>query len=377
MFNSFINPFGQSLTNAILPSQTAQLRFYDPITGRETATVTPNDMAMTVSYYNKNGIAVEIRGTSENVKKAECALNGSNGSNGSNGITSNFQQTQQAPTTEFFSLDVDISEMQNTPNSLFNNTSNSLFNNSTQVTTSQVWKFVTNPSNISKALLVGPGLAKPCSGSGVIFIEKNGNTPTILLIRTNRGTYEDMGGELDNTALSAQVSTIQVNAKKEVLEESQNLFIINSVDLERQVDGKKLYVDLPDANNNAFYRCYFVVINGTSTYDVSQFFNQNKLMTANRSGYQTSDWKESVDLKRFSLPLVKNVLDANNSTGGITCNDVNNVSCTIRDRTANCLRALVTNPDLFTTAYNNAINVRYDYDRQMMSLTNGMHKFNL
>jgi hypothetical protein len=366
MFGSFINPYGQSLTNTILPSQTAQLRFYDPITGRETATVSPNDMAMSVSYYNKNGVAVELRGTSENVKKAEYALNAFSG------VQTQQVMQIQAPDTQFFDLDVDISEMrQNSPNNLFTNTP------TTPIGASQIWKFVQNPSNVLKSLLVGPGLSKPCSGSGVIFIEKNGNTPTILLIRTNRGTYEDMGGELDGNILRADANTIQYNAIKEVLEESQNLFVFNTINLERQIGGQNLFVDIPDINNNSFYRCYIVVINGTSTYDVSQFFNQNKLMIANRNGYQSSDWKESVDLKRFSLQSIKNVLSVNSGMGGITCNDVNNMSCTIRDRTANCLRTLLNNSSLFTTAYNNPINARYEKDGQMMSLTIGLHKFNL
>lgn len=331
--------------SSMTPFQNAQVNFYDPLTGRTSGVINTNQRV--TNLYNSNGIAVEITGTPDNVKKAIGLLN----------IANNMPQSSTSTTSGSGSLTLTSQPIMSSQNSIVNGN----------------WKLVPNPANLSKFLLTTPNTTKPFSGSGVLIVEKNGTNPYVLLVKTSRrGTFEDLGGELD--VGSANQSSLKDNAAKETLEESQNLFVLNKVDLERQVGGKLPYVDIDDQQNNALYRCYILVVDGTSGFDVPQFYNQNRLMTMNRMGYQRDDWRESIEMRRFSLQQIKNILNVN-PTGGINSNDITNVSCTIRDRTANCLRALVGNVDLFRTLYDNPVNVTYLYDRGFASMTIGMHIF--
>jgi hypothetical protein len=347
-----------SVPNALTPFQNAQVGFYDPITMRPTGTI--NQTTRITNYYNSNGVTVEITGTVENVKKAIGLLNIAND------MPQGTSQSAQQPQDEVYPIGTPIEEI------LAHRRAKGLVNTN-PIVNGKEWKLVSNPLNLSKFLLTTPNTSKPFSGSGVMIIEKNGNNPYVLLVRTlKRGTYEDLGGELDVNI--ANQNTLKDNASKEALEESQNLFVLNTIDLERQVGGKTPYIDIPDQQNNSLYRCYILVVDGTNGYDIPQFYNQNKIMTANRMGYQRDDWRESVEMRRFSLQQMTPVLNANTS-GGINFNDITNVSCTIRDRTANCLRVLVSNKDLFNTLYSNPVNVRYFYDRGFASMTIGMHIF--
>lgn len=327
--------------SSLTPFQNAQVNFYDPLSGRTTGVVNPN--ARVTNLYNSNGIAVEITGTPDNVKKAIGLLN----------IANNMPQIQQ-------------SNIVQTSQPIMGTATNS-------IVSGNQWALVPNPANLSKFLLKTPNTTKPFSGSGVLIVEKNGTDPRVLLVKTaRRGTFEDLGGELD--VGTANQNSLKDNAAKEALEESQNLFVLNTIDLEKQVGGKLPYVDIDDQQNNALYRCYIVVVDGTSGYDIPQFFNQNRLMTMNRMGYQRDDWRESIEMRRFSLQQIKNILNVN-PTGGINCNDITNMSCTVRDRTANCLRALVGNVDFFRSLHDNPVNARYVYDRGFASMTIGMHIF--
>lgn len=379
MFGNFMSPMSpivgtpiMGVPSAMTPFQNAQVNFYDPLSGRTTGVINQNPRI--TNLYNSNGVVVEITGTSDNVKKAIGLLNMANNmpqSSTGQVTNSNVQQTNQLG--NFSSTTVQTNQLVGpiTPANPFS-PSNS-FSQSNSFGSGNQWKLVSNPANLSKFLLTTPNTSKPFSGSGVLIVEKNGTNPYVLLVKTStRGTFEDLGGELD--VGTANQNSLKDNAAKEALEESQNLFVLNTVDLERQVGGKLPYVDIDDQQNNALYRCYILVVDGTSGFDVHQFYSQNKLMTMNRMGYQRDDWRESIEMRRFSLQQVKNVLNVN-SSGGINCNDITNMSCTIRDRTANCLRVLVGNIDLFRTLYDNPVNVRYVYDRGFASMTVGMHIF--
>ena len=335
MIRNLFSPIPTIPFSLIPPTQNVQVNFYDPITGIPTGSVVP--VSRTTYSYNKNGINVEITGTTEDIRKTVAILNMQN------------NQTQSTPNppnfdNEVYPIDMPIEDIISRRRSQ------------------------TNTQNFPNS-----NTSRQFSGSGVLIIEKNGTEPYLLLVKTiNRGTYEDFGGNLDIT-MSNQI-TLNENAKKELLEESQNLFVCNTLELERQINGINTYVDIDD-KNNGLYRCYILVINGTSSYDIPQFYSQNKLMTMNRMGYQSDDWKESIELRRFSLRNIKLILNTT-QMGGINCTDVNNMSCTIRDRTANCLRKLFEN-NIFQVLYDNPVNVRYINDRTFNSLTIGMHIFRI
>lgn len=353
---------GQNIKNAVIPTQLAQVRFYDPRTGKEVANIAPYDRVS--STYNNNGVNVEITGTQENVNKAINALN-------------SFSTNEQQPVNttnvqELYSLDVDLSEMSQESNSV----QQPMIQSTTQTSN---WTYIVNPKNPSKILLKNSAMDKPFSGSGLILFERNYKKngviePTVILVQTQRGLFEDFGGEIDkNIQLSNE--TLKHNARKETLEESQNLFAILNTDLERTVNGSKMYIDLYDINNNANYRCYYLSINGIENYDVSQMFLQNKNITMTRLQYAGNEWQETINLKRFYVSTLKNALST--TSGSVNCNDINNISHTIRDRTSNCLRAIFSDPNMLSHVFNNSVNASYSRESNVYSQMNGIQKISL
>lgn len=360
-------PLSPALTvpNSMTPFQNAQVQmnFYDPITGRSTGTANPMDRV--TQYYNSGGISVEITGQSEHVKKAIGLLNVANDMQPSS--FTDVLASGNIKDDEVYPIDMPIEEIMAKRGRPFTSTSSSIVNG-------KEWKLVPNPKNVSKYLLTSPNTTKPFSGSGLLIVEKNGGNPYVLLIKTStRGTFEDLGGELD-TKYGANQNTLKLNARKEAMEESQHLFV-PEIDLERHIGGKPTYLDIDDPVNNAIYRCYILVLDGTTTYDIPNLYANNKIMLSNRNGFQQQDWRESVEMRRFSLQQIKNILDTT-ASGGINCNDISGISCTIRDRTANCLRGLIQR-DFFNAMHNNPVTPKYLFDNNFMSATIKLHMFRI
>ena len=208
------------------------------------------------------------------------------------------------------------------------------------------------------------------------WAQQGGNgAPTVILIKTRRGLFEDMGGELDKRIV-ASADALKMNAAKEVSEESQGLFIINHLNLERDAKGIKLYSDISDVMNAATYRCYYVVLTGTGLYKLDQLFRTNKNLLKAGFPFMGPDMDESIDISRFYLSSIKASL-ANTPSGGILCNDVNGVACTIRDRTAECLRSLINNSTLLSAVFDNQVTTMFEQDRNVFSSTSGIVRLKL
>lgn len=313
-----INPFGK--TSMSFGPLTPQLNFFNPITGRRGPSVTPNPILppnpfnTVVTNFNSNDINVNISGTKQCVDKAVALLKGSTaGSTAGSGA----------------------------------------------------WHFD------ASGLLVSPNPATKFSGSGVMLFEckyvhqipygPSGCKPTVLLVGTNAVNasnvntilYEDMGGNIYRPKYLPIGTLLQLNAKNNVYEESNALFKIEK-DLEKDVNGRQLFMDVLDNNTNALYRTYFMFLKGTESRGLREMYALNKSkMKIDVSNPDHIYWDETVDMRRFLLEDIYKAIDA----GRITCPDVDGNVCEIRDRTLNCFKELKKHKDLVITAYNNIVNV--------------------
>ena len=322
-----------------------QVKFYDPVTGQEGPSLNSEDNLLVTSKFNECGLAVDISGRKKDVEKAMALIRlndkfGAVGSSASGTIGSSVVGTVGSSVPGTFGLP----------------------------TTGMIgpgitgWTYITNPINPSRVLLTGPGITKPFSGSGVIFFEKlDAGRGNVILAKTRRGTFEDLGGQLDTRVMLDGPSTLKTNARKEAFEESQGLFVVENTDLERSVNGLNAFLDIADIENNALYRCYLVCVN-TSAYSLEELFANNKRIIANT--FSRPDYDETVELKRFPLGAVKRAVEGS-ASGNVNCQDTNGGFQMIRDRTADCLRALISNRDLLSAVYSYPSNVVYKQENNV------------
>lgn len=230
-------------------------------------------------------------------------------------------------------------------------------------TVAQEWQFVTNQINSNIPLLKHPTLPIPFSGSGIMFFEKsyNGN-PTVILVKNKSGLFHDMGGRI-STRLMPSPNTVDHNARKEALEESQGLFAIE------KVTGLDAFVDIPDNANNANYRCYLVALNGTENYPLDQWYTNNKNIL-DRVPNLPDSWRETAELKRFYLKDVTGAIKTMRTGTNIVCNDTNGSPSTLRDRTVNVIKALT--DTLMIRVMQNPAQTRYTQDKTIGSDTFGV-----
>ncbi len=347
----------QSFPSLAMPTQ---IKFYDPLTGQEGPSLNPDDNMLITTTFNECGVSVNISGRKKDVTKA-MALMRSHDKTSSMTVTtplfSSDADTVQAG-IKFYPMDADISS-----------SGLEVLTPSYERPTVTDWTYISNPKNPTKVLLMHPSLSKPFSGSGVIFLEKNYRNGSgaagrsIILSKTTRGIFEDFGGELDKRIL-ANINTIKNNAIKEVFEESQGLFNIGNIDV------LKNYVDISDPINDAVYRCYFLTLSDSELYDLENLYMENKNIISTKTA--ASEYRETVGLKRFFLANIQT--SAASSSGSFNVNDTNNVNSTIRDRTANCLRALI---DISTAdaIYATSKSTTYNKENNIYSPTHGLNKF--
>ena len=172
------------------------------------------------------------------------------------------------------------------------------------------------------------------SGSGVIFLERNFGTstptPTILLVITDNNIAEDIGGDLHKNIV-VNKDILASNAIKEVVEESQSLFIIDKRNIEIIFNSTNLFIDV-EAPDNTYYRCYFVCITGTENSNLSDLFKQNKL----KLNLKGPEFEETNDIQRFFLTDILKCVNNNMNT----CNNINGSEYTVRDRTIKIIKQL-------------------------------------
>ena len=160
------------------------------------------------------------------------------------------------------------------------------------------WTITNNPFVYSKSILLNKSGEK-FSGSGILLIEYVNDKRYLTLVKSKRGLYEDLGGEISKS-LIINNQTLENNAIKEALEESKGLIYIKS-ELAKQNNSIYNYVDVEDENGFK-YRCYVIVIQNDKDVNLPQLYNKNKYNIGVFSG---ADWNETYELVRLDL---KNII---------------------------------------------------------------------
>ena len=378
-------PIMNPVINSVAPVN-AQINFFNPLTGQVVHRVNNRMIRMspfnvrTTQLYNRNGYNVVLSGMTDNIRCVITTLDTH---------PSNVTVTQPCNQGNIAIMPPMWTNMQIAP---FNMRSTELYNrngynvvisgiidnirnviavldaNPCNITTNQpcnqtnqtvvlaqnppAWHYIQNPANAAKNLLQN-SLGNKYSGSGVVLIEVNptGNH-NIILMKTIRGTFEDAGGELD-TSIIASADTLKHNASKELAEETQELFVINNFNIERHVNGIESFININDSQNGAMYRCYFIPVTGIAMYQLESIFSANK-----KAVTKTVHTNETVELARFNMNTLKNAVQAT-PIGAITCANTLGFVCTIRDRTAQCLREFFANQRIMTNTLSMPITPQY------------------
>lgn len=299
------------------PAQTAypKVNFYDKFTGKYLTSqpLYSNDGVITTSNFCECGINVNISGKRTDVNRALLALR-----NCKNEFNTHTQATSLSESSQKQTILEPTGE----------------------------WRYIVSPTNTLKSLLTHPLLAKPFSGSGVIIIEINPK-PTVILVNTTREKAEDMGGEIDSKSIGASDNTLKLNAKKELAEESENLFTVEKIDLDGQT-----YVDIQDPINDAIYRCYIVTVTGTSNNLHEQYMNNRNILA--KFG---AEFRESTNIRQFYVDSINTSL-ISYSNGDLYCVDTSGAMRIIRDRTASCLKNLLNNKEVYDNLLKKVVNVK-------------------
>ena len=188
------------------------------------------------------------------------------------------------------------------------------------------WKYIVT----DKEVLLDDNKGNLYSGSGVLLIETNTNS--IILIKSNspRSKIEDMGGRLDiHSSCYASEENLKMNAIKEVLEESQNLFNLKNANFNNSLD---LHYDSTD--NKKIYKCYIVPIKITidDINTLSTYFNENKELLKEYG----PEYNESVDLILIKKDDLQGYINAEPTRIGGT---------NIRDRTIQIFKKFLEETD--------------------------------
>jgi hypothetical protein len=188
-------------------------------------------------------------------------------------------------------------------------------------------------------ILSTPSGTQQFSGSGILLLEKTGSiTANVILVYTRRNTCEDMGGSLDS-GLIPDISALAQNARKETSEESQNLFLVNNLSLESQINGSvSRSVDIQTHSSSPYYRCYVVCIQHAGAVpDLPSLFANNRIAMASQPGME---WRESLNLVRIDLNTLAGICKG--KTGNINCVDITGRTQTVHARVVSALNKLLT-----------------------------------
>jgi len=176
------------------------------------------------------------------------------------------------------------------------------------------------------------------SGVGVMIFEQSDeyHDQTVLLFQSSRDDlYEELAGGFEIDDFDSE-NTLQNTLKREIIEESANIFNFNDVNFD-SYPFRQVY------KNNYLYRCYAVFLDSESYGDdILKTYHKNKeIMRDNKTGLFKSlppQWNETKDIKRFYLNDISKLYGSTNTELVSTDGDV----CNISQRTKKTLLSMLT-----------------------------------
>jgi hypothetical protein len=308
----------------------------DSLTGRVIPINLTNPFGQTSKTINTSAGQVTITASSEEeLVKTEALLK--NAENASKGVLSGLSGLAQ------FTEDSNFMPIDSATSGTLTPTNPA--NPSLLSTGASGWSRIQHPSKIGKTLLVSPTGVK-YSGSGVLIIETIGtNTYVVLVQNAVRRTFEDMGGDINNVIVSDLA--LSENARNEVAEETQNLYLIqNNTLLNTQVSGVDRFIDVPDGEGHT-YRIYILYLkyNGNGLEIKGGYAKNKQALLYAHGALLPVEWRETTDIDRFNLSTINAELSKSPTLSSIAVPSASGVPCQLRDRTVSCLRSLLLQTD--------------------------------
>lgn len=220
------------------------------------------------------------------------------------------------------------------------------------------------------------GCTKYYSGSGIMIFERkyknlNGREElAVILFRSSlTGEYEELGGSIDVSDW-ADHNTLINTAKREVKEESYNLFNFDRVDIANMYRGinKNMTVEknVTKGIPGEIYQCYAICLaENQNNNEWKQMYEYNKILI-NNNRLSTSCWRETNDMERFFLSDFMSCSGIN-VQGPITMADSEGVVRSISGRTRTCLNMMLKD---YTVTGNSIIDVVINSARTVVIVKN-------
>lgn len=149
---------------------------------------------------------------------------------------------------------------------------------------------------------------KVFSGSGAVIMVVNQSRPLteakfILFRASSGGRYAELGGMIDKLqpGTTANRDTLFINAKKEVNEESMELFVLTN--------PSQVFIDIESTTDDTFYRVYLYLFVINNVNQLPMLYDDNKSeILSNLYGRHGQAYKETDKLALFDYQTFINKL---------------------------------------------------------------------
>lgn len=180
-------------------------------------------------------------------------------------------------------------------------------------------------------------------GSGVMIFERDVNSegkPMVnVLLVGNQGEniYNDFGGFL-SSVVNNENNVLELNAKSQLKKNSAILFDFDNVNLTREFEDQKAYIDIVN-DDGKFFRCYIICLE-TKYRDISSGYDRNQIIVNpyNPFGIRSMNKIIRVKISNNLLSYLKGTTQK--------CTDENGDDRTLSDRTKKILNEFIANKSL-------------------------------
>lgn len=179
------------------------------------------------------------------------------------------------------------------------------------VMASKNWKYERKDGKIVLIQKNADGSTRSYNGSGCLLInvdETNNETLDldnlgIILVRNKTTSkWEDMGGSISDKIQPPSASALVDNARKELMEESRALFLLDTFNTEQFKNNTHPFLPLY-VEKEGIYIMYVVFIRLSDSGNLSEQFKKN-MQIINGSSSFSNEWKETNDIIHISIDKI-------------------------------------------------------------------------